>query len=104
MQWYVTLVVAKYKNNIYGTDHMQHHIRKQILSKHSGYHQQAHTIKCECLVAIVLPVLVVMRALASPAITLAVASTYVNDVRIMALFNFHVIQGIISCDSRYYFM
>ena len=55
--------------------------------------------KCECWVAIALPVLV-MRALASPATTLAVASTYVNDVKIIASFNFHVIPGIISCDEH----
>ena len=58
------------------------------------------TIKCECSVAIVLPVLVVMRALASPATTLAVASTYVNYVKIIASFNFHVIPGIISRDKH----
>ena len=40
-----------------------------------------------------------MRALASPATTLAVASTYVNDVKIIASFNFHVIPGIISRDE-----
>ena len=49
---------------------------------------------------IVLPVLVVVRALASPATTLAVASTYVNDVKIIASFNFHVIPGIISRDKH----
>ena len=53
-------------------------------------------IKCECSVAIVLFMLVVVRALASPATTLAVASTYVNDVKIIASFNFHMIPGIIS--------
>ena len=58
-----------------------------------------HITKCECSVAIVLPMLVVMRALASPATTLAVASTYVNDVKIIASFNFHVIPGIISHDK-----
>ena len=52
--------------------------------------------KCECLVAIVLPVLVVVRVLASPATTLAVVSTNVNHVKIVAPFNFHVIPGIIS--------
>ena len=59
-----------------------------------------HITKCECLVAIVLPVLVVVRALASPATTLAVANTYVNDVKIIASFNFHVIPGIISHDEH----
>ena len=47
----------------------------------------------ECSVAIVLPMLVVMWALASPATTLAAASTYVNNVKIIASFNFHVIPG-----------
>ena len=56
--------------------------------------------KCECSVAIVLPVLVVVQALASPATTLAVASTYVNNVKIIASFNFHVIPGIISHDEH----
>ena len=60
--------------------------------------------KYECLVAIVLPVLVVVRALASTATTLAVVSTYVNDVNIIleiiASFNFHVIPGIISRDKH----
>ena len=56
--------------------------------------ESTHITKCECLVAIVLPVLVVVRALASPATTLAVASTYVNNVKIIASFNFHVIPGI----------
>ena len=46
--------------------------------------------------AIVLAVLVVLRALASPATTLAVASTYVNNVKIIASFNFHMIPGIIQ--------
>ena len=50
--------------------------------------------------AIVLPVLVVMRALASPATTLAVASAYVNDDKIIASFNFCVIPDIISRDER----
>ena len=50
--------------------------------------------------AIVFPVLVVMRALASPATTLAVASTYVNNVKIIASFNFYVIPGIILCDKH----
>ena len=49
---------------------------------------------------IVLPVLVVVQALASPAITLAVASTYVNDVKIIVSFNFHIIPGIISRDEH----
>ena len=49
--------------------------------------------------AIVLPVLVVVRALASFATALAVVSTYVNDVKIIASFIFHVIPGIISCDE-----
>ena len=44
--------------------------------------------------AIVLPVLVVVRALASPASTLAVASTYVKH------HNFHMIPGIISCNEH----
>ena len=57
-------------------------------------------IKCECSVAIVLPVLVVVRALASPATTLAVVSTYVNDVKIIASFNFYLIPGIISRDEH----
>ena len=56
--------------------------------------------KCECSVAIVLPVLVVVRALASPATTLVVASTYMNNVKIIASFNFHVIPGIISRDEH----
>ena len=84
---------------------MQHCTRKQILSEHSCYHQRvqaspsasARIINCECSATIVLPVLVVMRALTSPATTLAVASTYVNNVKIIASFNFHVIPGIISC-------
>ena len=46
-------------------------------------------------VVIVLLVLVVVRALASPATTLDVVSTYVNNVKIIALFNFHMIPGII---------
>ena len=49
---------------------------------------------------IVLPMLVVVRALASPATTLAVASTYVNDVKIIASFNFHVTPAIISYDEH----
>ena len=49
---------------------------------------------------IVLPVLVVVRALASPATILAVANTYVNDVKIIASFNFHMIPGIISHDEH----
>ena len=57
-------------------------------------------IKCECMVAIVLAVLVVMRALASPATILSVASTYGNDVKIIASFNFHVIPGIILRDKH----
>ena len=57
-------------------------------------------IKCECSVAIVLPVLVVVQTFASPATTLAVVSTYVNNVKIIASFNFHVIPGIISCDEH----
>ena len=52
-----------------------------------------HIIKCECSVTIVLVMLVVMRALASPATTLAVVSTYMNHVKIIASFNF---PGIIS--------
>ena len=54
-------------------------------------------IKCECLVAIVLPMLVVVRALASPTTTLAVASTYVNDVKII---DFDIIPGVISRDEH----
>ena len=54
-------------------------------------------IKCECSVAIALPMLVVVRAPASPATTLVVAGTY---VKIIASFNFHVIPGIISCDEH----
>ena len=50
--------------------------------------------------AIVLPMLVVMRTLASPATTLAVVSTYVNDVKIIESFNFHMIPGIISCEEH----
>ena len=50
--------------------------------------------------AIVLPVLVVVQALTSPAITLAVASTYVNDIKIITSLNFHVIPGIISRDEH----
>ena len=46
------------------------------------------SIKCECSVAIVLAVLVVMRALTSPATTLAVVSTYINDVKIIASLTF----------------
>ena len=57
-------------------------------------------IKCECSVAIVLPMLVVVRALASPATTLAVASTDVNDVKIIASFNLLMIPGIISRDKH----
>ena len=52
------------------------------------------------MVAIVLPMLVVVRALASPATTLVVASTYVNNVKIIALFNFQVIPGSISHDKH----
>ena len=44
--------------------------------------------------------LVVLRALVSPATTLTVASTYVNDVKIIASFNFHMIPGIISRDEH----
>ena len=44
--------------------------------------------------------LVVVQALVSPATTLAVAGTYVNNVKIIASFNFHVISGIISCDKH----
>ena len=40
--------------------------------------------------------LVVVRALASTATTLTVASTYVNDVKIIASFNFHMIPSNIS--------
>ena len=57
-------------------------------------------IKCKCSVAIVLPVLVVLQALVSPATTLAVVSTYMNDAKIIASFNFHAIPGIISCDEH----
>ena len=57
---------------------------------------RTHITKCECLVAILLPMLVVVLVLASPATTLAVASTYVNHDKIIASFNFHVIPGIIS--------
>ena len=56
--------------------------------------------KCECSVVIVLPVLMVVQALASPATTLAVASTYMNDVKIIASFNFYVIPGVISRDKH----
>ena len=49
--------------------------------------------------AIVLSVLVVVQALASPATTLAVARTYVNEVKIIASFNFHMIPGIISSNK-----
>ena len=56
--------------------------------------------KCKCSVAIVLPVLVVVRAFASPATKLAVASTYMNDVKNIASFNFLVIPGIISRDEH----
>ena len=42
----------------------------------------------------------VVQAVASPATTLAVASTYMNDVKIIASFNFHVIPGIISRDEH----
>ena len=59
-----------------------------------------HITKCECSVAILLLVLVVVRALASLATTLAVASTYMNDVKIIASFNFYVIPGIISHDEH----
>ena len=59
-----------------------------------------HIIKCKCLVAIILAVLVVVRALASPATTLAVVSTCVNDVKIIASFNFHMILGNISLDEH----
>ena len=58
-----------------------------------------HITKCGYSVAIVLPMLVVVQALASPATTLAVVSTCVNDVKIIASFNFHVIPGIISHDE-----
>ena len=78
---------------------MQRHTREQILSKHVLPPASTRT-KCECLAAIALGVLVVVRALASPATTLAVASTYVNDVKIIALFNFYMIPGIISCDEH----
>ena len=47
-----------------------------------------------------MPVLAVVRTHASPATTLAVASTYVNNVKIIASFNFNVIPGIISCDEH----
>ena len=56
--------------------------------------------KCKCSVAIVLPMLVVVRVLASPATPLAVVSTYMNDVKIVASFNFHVIPGTISRDKH----
>ena len=56
--------------------------------------------KYECSVAIVLPMLVVMQVLASPAIRLAVVSTNVNDVKIIASFNFHMILGIVSHDKH----
>ena len=42
--------------------------------------------------------LVVMRALASSATTLAVASTHVDDVKII---NFYMITGIISLDAHF---
>ena len=60
---------------------------------------RARIIKCKCSVAIVLSMLVVVRALATPATTLAVVSTYVNDVKTISSFNFHMIPGIISCDG-----
>ena len=44
--------------------------------------------------------LVVVQALVFPATTVAVASTYMNDVKIIASFNFHVIPSIISCDEH----
>ena len=51
--------------------------------------------------AIVLPVLVVVQELSSPATTLAVASTYMNNVKIIASFNFHMIPvSSISCDEH----
>ena len=49
---------------------------------------------------IVLPMLVVILALASPATTLAVASTYVNNVKIIASFNVYMIPGVISRDEH----
>ena len=57
-------------------------------------------VKCKCSVAIVLSMLVVVRALATPVTTLAVVSTYMNDVKIISSFNFHMIPGIISCDEH----
>ena len=50
--------------------------------------------------AIVLLVVVVVRALASSATTLVVVSTYMNDVKIIASFNFHGIPGFISRDEH----
>ena len=52
--------------------------------------------------AIVLPMLVVMQALASPATTLASCFEHLreNNAKIIASFNFHMIPGIISCDKH----
>ena len=45
-------------------------------------------------------VLVVVQALPFPATTLAVVSTYMNDIKIIASFNFHMTLGIISRDEH----
>ena len=76
----------------YGIGHMQRRTCEQILSEHSCYHQ-AHASSSAVVIVLLVPV--VVRALASPATTLDVVSTYVNNVKIIASFNFHMIPGII---------
>ena len=52
--------------------------------------------------AIVLPVLVVVQALAPPATTLASCCKHlrVNNAKIIASFNFNMVPDIISCDKH----
>ena len=85
----------------YGTGHIATlHLRTNFEQAVMLPPVSTRIIKCKCSVAIVLPVLVVVQGPASPATTLAVVSTYVNDVKIIASFNFHVIPGIILCNKH----
>ena len=54
-----------------------------------------HITKCEALWQLLL---MVVRALGSPATTLVIASTY--NVKIIASFNFHAIAGTVSRDEH----
>ena len=89
--------------NTYGTGYMQHRTCKQILSKHSCYHQQAHT----SLSANARWQIYIACALGRVSTCISCYHTSccehlreVNDVKIIASFNFHMIPGIISRDEH----